>query len=97
MKTKLDLWSIHPVISTLRNHPKYKLALQAYNSICLIQLYLKTGCKLRDIPKSDLMLYVTFQIRLARNCLLELGLFEPKFDKISRVHLSYISSLISDC
>lgn len=73
------------------------MALQAYNSICLVQLYLKTGCKLRDIPKSDIMLYVTFQIRLARTCLIELGLFENKFDKISRVHLSYINSILSDC
>lgn len=83
---------------SIRTHPKFKVALQSYNSIQYLEMNLRKGCKVRDAKTSEIMLHVLSLFRVARNSLQDLQILDRReFDKFSLMHISYISKLLSEC
>lgn len=92
----MDPWPSSLVSTTIRNHPKYKQALHSYNLIQCIEFHLRKGTKFKDIQNNELLLYVSHVLKVARQCLIDLGIHNSEFDKICHVHISYISSKLLD-
>ena len=83
---------------TIRNHPKFKIALQSYNSIQYIEMHLRKGSRFRDTKPCEVILHVLCLFRCARDALEDLQILDRReFDKFSRVHVQYISTLLSGC
>lgn len=100
-KTKMagEVWpSWRSQTASIRTHPKFKLALQSYNSIQYLEINLRKGCRVRDATASQIILHVLALFQCARNALRELQILDRReFDFFSMLHIQYISKLLSDC
>ncbi len=94
-----DIWpSWRNETGSIRTHPKFKLALQSYNSIQFLEMNLRKGCRVRDAKSTEVLLHVFALLRCARNSLRDLQILDRnEFDKYSTIHVRYISKLLSEC
>lgn len=77
--------------------PLYKTACIHMNFLLNVELYLRKGCKIPDIKKTDLLLFAHSRRRALRCTVRALHIWDSKFEDILDAHIAYIYSLLCEC
>lgn len=89
-----NAWIQNP---TIRSHPKFKQAVQAYNSVSCLEMTLRRGARGRDVKNAEVVSFAMSMLKTARGALDDLGILQrEEFDAFARMHIEYISRLLCD-
>ena len=81
----------------LRNHIRYKQAIQCFNTIYSLETYVRRVNKMRS-SHTEIILYTIATFRMLRNALKEMNIFDYDQYKIyTDYHLQHISKTLTEC
>jgi hypothetical protein len=86
-----------PIPHNLRNHLRYKQAIQCFNTIYSLETYIRKVNRMRS-THTEIILYTIATFRTLRNALKEMNIYDYALYKIyTEYHLQHISKALSEC